>query len=305
MRLVKSCMYLLYPQETFLHICKMFGTGVIASTAWCHLLPESFAAFSSKCLEGTGWASYGGFVGVFAMIAAFGAQVLEVIAHAPSSEHGHGHSHGTEMAAVSKPAVDVGGGSQVSDEPSAKVSVDVAASESGAVADVGECQQHVTGGMTPSAIMALEASILVHSVIIGITLGVMAETEFTAFLIAICFHQFFEGGALGALIAGAKFPSTSKLVLSIMYPLTTPLGMVIGIGARNTYNARSVTSIVVIGILESMSSGLLMYNTYAELMASEINHNPKFHAKSASMRTWSLIAVYLGAAAMAVIGVWA
>ena len=286
----------------------MFGTGVIAATAWCHLLPESFAAFGSPCLAETGWASYGGFVGVFAMIAAFGAQILEVVAHgSSSSDHGHAHSHGTEMAVVAQPAAEVGGAAQDS-EPSAKVSVDVSAPESAAavvVASAGECQDHVTGGMTPSAIMALEASILVHSVIIGITLGVMAEAEFSPFLVAICFHQFFEGGALGALIAGAKFPPTSKLVLSIMYPLTTPLGMVIGIAARNTYNARSVTSIVVIGILESMSSGLLMYNTYAELMASEINHNPKFHAKSASMRTWSLIAVYLGAAAMAVIGFWA
>jgi zinc transporter 1/2/3 len=287
----------------------MFGTGVIAATAWCHLLPESFAAFGSKCLEGSGWEKYGGFVGVFAMIAAFGAQVLEVIAHGPPSEHGHSHSHGTEMTVVSKPAatVDVGDAAQDA-EASAKVSVDVStpeSPESPAAAAVGQCQDHVTGGMTPSAIMALEASILVHSVIIGITLGVMEQEKFGAFLVAICFHQLFEGGALGALIAGAKFPAVPRLVLSIMYPLTTPLGMVIGIGARNTYNASSVTSIVVIGILESMCSGLLMYNTYAELMSSEINHNPKFHAKSVSMRTWSLIAMYLGAGAMAVIALWA
>ena len=294
-------------QDTFLHICKMFGTGVIAATAWSHLLPESFAAFSNPCLEGTGWDKYGGFVGVFAMIAAFAAQVLEVVAHGSSSAHDHSRSHGAEaVAVVEKPAAAVEVDSAVQDaEPSAKVGVDVSAPESSTAAAVGQCQDHVTGGMTPSAIMALEASILVHSVIIGITLGVMAEDEFSPFLIAICFHQFFEGGALGALIAGAKFPPTSKLVLTIMYPLTTPLGMAIGIGARNTYNSRSVTSIVVVGILESMSSGLLMYNTYAELMSSEINHNPKFHSQSVSMRTWSLIAMYMGAAAMAVIAFWA
>jgi zinc transporter 1/2/3 len=213
------------------------------------------------------------------------------------------------MTVAVKPtaAVEVESAAQDS-EPSAKVSVDVStpdASDSPAAAAVGQCQDHVTGGMTPSAIMALEASILVHSVIIGITLGVMGEDDFSPFLIAICFHQLFEGGALGALIAGAKFPAVPRLVLSIMFPLTTPLGMVIGIGARNTYNSRSAASIVVIGILQSMCSGLLMYSTYAELMSPEINHNPKFHAKSVSMRTWSLVAMYLGAAAMAVIGLWA
>ena len=246
------------------------------------------------------------------MIAAFGAQILEIIAHGSAAAHGADHehgralSHGTEVtvAVKSTAAVEVDSAAQDS-EPSAKVSVDVSTPESPDATAVGQCQDHVTGGMTPSAIMALEASILVHSVIIGITLGVMGEDDFSPFLIAICFHQFFEGGALGALIAGAKFPPTSKLVLTIMYPLTTPIGMAIGIGVRNTYNSRSAASIVVVGILESMSSGLLMYNTYAELMSSEINHNPKFHAKSVSMRTWSLVAMYLGAAAMAVIGLWA
>jgi hypothetical protein len=37
--------------------------------------------------------------------------------------------------------------------------------------------------------MVLEGGILTHSVIIGITLGVTSDDQFTTLLIAICFHQ--------------------------------------------------------------------------------------------------------------------
>jgi zinc transporter 1/2/3 len=47
----------------------------------------------------------------------------------------------------------------------------------------------------------LEISVAVHSIIIGIALGSAAGAEelpsMEAYLIAICFHQFFEGMALG------------------------------------------------------------------------------------------------------------
>jgi zinc transporter 1/2/3 len=43
------------------------------------------------------------------------------------------------------------------------------------------------------AVMVLECGIAVHSVIIGLTLGVQPDgSNFTALLIALSFHQFFE-----------------------------------------------------------------------------------------------------------------
>jgi zinc transporter 1/2/3 len=42
----------------------------------------------------------------------------------------------------------------------------------------------------------LEAGIALHSLIIGITLGVTSGHEFVSLLIAVAFHQFFEGFAL-------------------------------------------------------------------------------------------------------------
>lgn len=45
--------------------------------------------------------------------------------------------------------------------------------------------------------IVLEFGILAHSVIIGITLGVSPQSEFATLLVAICFHQFFEGMVVG------------------------------------------------------------------------------------------------------------
>jgi zinc transporter 1/2/3 len=39
----------------------------------------------------------------------------------------------------------------------------------------------------------LEAGVAAHSVIIGVTLGVATGSEFTGLLVALLFHQFFEG----------------------------------------------------------------------------------------------------------------
>lgn len=53
----------------------------------------------------------------------------------------------------------------------------------------------------------LEAGILLHSIFIGMAVSVATGTPFVVFLIAISFHQTFEGMALGSRIASIKFPA--------------------------------------------------------------------------------------------------
>lgn len=58
----------------------MFGIGVIAATAWCHLLTDAYAQFSNPCLDQS-WQGYGAnFVGVFALAASFAIQLIELMA---------------------------------------------------------------------------------------------------------------------------------------------------------------------------------------------------------------------------------
>jgi zinc transporter 1/2/3 len=49
----------------------------------------------------------------------------------------------------------------------------------------------------------LEVGVAIHSVIVGIAFG-LAQTFFSSLLIALLFHQFFEGIALSAIITEAR-----------------------------------------------------------------------------------------------------
>lgn len=49
--------------------------------------------------------------------------------------------------------------------------------------------------------LLLEAGILFHSIFIGLSISISTGTTFIALMIAIAFHQMFEGLALGACVA--------------------------------------------------------------------------------------------------------
>ena len=118
-------------------------------------------------------------------------------------------------------------------------------------------------------------------------------------------RQAFEGMALGALLAGTDLPRRSQALLGALYPLTAPLGVALGVGLHASYRDGSQAAILAQGVLGSLSAGILIYNTYAELIGAQINRGPAFRAGTPRLRAAGLLAMYAGAAAMAVVGVWA
>jgi len=154
--------------------------------------------------------------------------------------------------------------------------------------------------------ITLELGILFHSVIIGVALGV-ATTEWKSLMIAISFHQMFEGIALGVRIAELKHVKSllKRLGVGVLYPITTPAGIVIGIVTRLSIQNESETSLLVQGILNSLSAGILMYNTYVELIALEMNQSKYFREQRPIIKLLCFISLYSGAAAMSIIAIWA
>ncbi|KAF9437112.1 high-affinity Zn(2+) transporter zrt1 [Entomortierella beljakovae] len=149
----------------------------------------------------------------------------------------------------------------------------------------------------------LEAGIAAHSVIIGVSLGVSTSSEFVGLLIALVFHQFFEGFALGARISALAFDTSyTHYVLALIFSLTTPIGVAIGIGISNTYSANSKSSLLVEGIFDSVSTGIMLYMGYVNLLAIEFNLNGELRKESKKVKSMCFIALWLGAAVMAVIG---
>ncbi|KAF9093239.1 high-affinity Zn(2+) transporter zrt1 [Mortierella sp. GBA35] len=149
----------------------------------------------------------------------------------------------------------------------------------------------------------LEAGIAAHSVIIGVSLGVSTGSEFTGLLIALVFHQFFEGFALGARIADLAFDTTyTHYILALIFSLTTPTGVAIGIGISSSYSANSKSSLLVEGIFDSISTGILLYMGYVNLLAIEFNLNGEIRKESKKIKSLCFLALWAGAAVMGIIG---
>lgn len=51
-----------------------------------------------------------------------------------------------------------------------------------------------------------------------------------------------------------------------MYGITTPIGIAVGLGIRTTYNPNTPTASIVSGVMDSLSSGILLYTGTVEVM---------------------------------------
>jgi len=120
------------------------------------------------------------------------------------------------------------------------------------------------------SVMVMEAGVLFHSILIGITLVVAGDSFYRTLLVVIVFHQFFEGLALGARIAllpGRIFPT--KAIMAITFALITPIGMAIGIGVLNSFNGNEKSTLIVLGTLDALSAGILVWVGVVDMWARD------------------------------------
>lgn len=127
-----------------------------------------------------------------------------------------------------------------------------------------------------TAIFILEFGVIFHSVFIGLTLAVAGD-EFKTLYIVLVFHQTFEGLGLGSRLAAAPWPKSkhwTPYLLGISYGLSTPIAIAIGLGVRQTFSPGSEKHLLVNGIFDSISAGILIYTGLVELMAHEFLFSP-------------------------------
>ncbi|EEP77509.1 hypothetical protein UREG_02358 [Uncinocarpus reesii 1704] len=158
-----------------------------------------------------------------------------------------------------------------------------------------------------TSVFILEFGIIFHSIFIGLTLAVAGE-EFKTLYVVLVFHQTFEGLGLGSRLATIPWPSSKRLtpyILAISFGLSTPIAIAIGLGVRNTYPPEGRTTLIVNGVFDSISAGILIYTSLVELMAHEFMFSTSM--RRAPIRT--VLAAFgllcLGAALMALLGKWA
>jgi zinc transporter ZupT len=153
----------------------------------------------------------------------------------------------------------------------------------------------------------LEMGILFHSIFIGMSLAVAVGNDFIVLLIAIVFHQTFEGLALGVRIADIKWSprALQPWIMAIAYGCTTPGGMAIGIATHTLYSPNSEIGLLVVGIMNAVSAGFLVFASLVELMSEDFLSDESWQILRGKKRVAACLLVFAGAFLMSLVGAWA
>lgn len=126
-------------------------------------------------------------------------------------------------------------------------------------------------------IIVLEFGIAFHSFMIGTGLGVVEDKEFAAFFVTLCFHQFFEGLALGSVIVqdlnilSWRFIIVSGTVFSTMTPLGTLFGIILECLGISFFSSNLFQ-----GLTDAISAGVLIYTGLVELLTYQFTSSLEF-----------------------------
>ncbi|KAF0910027.1 hypothetical protein E2562_001268 [Oryza meyeriana var. granulata] len=287
----------LRPDRNLFVVVKAFASGVILATGYMHVLPDSFNNLSSPCLPKKPWSDFP-FTAFVAMLAAVFTLMVDSLmltyynrnkrdsssrgevaavadhespdhGHWHGHSHGHGHGHGMEVA---KPG------------------------------DVEATQVQLRRNRV--VVQVLEMGIVVHSVVIGLGMGASQNVcTIRPLVAAMCFHQMFEGMGLGGCILQAEYGARMKSVLVFFFSTTTPFGIALGLALTKVYKDNSPTALIVVGLLNAASAGLLHYMALVELLAADFM-GPKLQG-SVRLQLAAFLAVLLGAGGMSIMAKWA
>lgn len=302
----------LRPENDIFFMIKAFAAGVILATGFIHILPEAFEGLTSPCIGETPWQQFP-FAAFTAMVASIGCLMVDSLATGHYRKvHFSGKDGGnTKEGSTTNKVVDV----ERSDEHAGHVHVHTHATH-------GHSHGHGGGSLTGEGeelgdqlskldlirhrvtAQVLELGIVVHSVIIGITLGTSQKLDtIKPLMVALSFHQFFEGMGLGGCITQAKFKSRVMATMALFFSLTTPIGICIGIAIAGVYDGNNSRTLIIQGIFEAAAAGILIYMALVDLLAADFM-NPRMQANT-RIQLGSHISLLLGAGCMSVLAKWA
>ncbi|XP_037472531.1 zinc transporter 5-like [Triticum dicoccoides] len=267
---------------------KAFAGGVILATGMVHILPAAFEALRSPCLVGGPWRRFP-FAGLVAMLAAVATLIVDTVAT------GYFHRTNAKRAAAvtDEPAHD-----EPESAPDGHHGHAHGMSVLAAPADGDELVRHRVISQV------LELGVVVHSLIIGMSLGASDFPSTVRPLVpALTFHQLFEGIGLGGCIVQAKFRLKSVVAMGLLFSLTTPAGIGVGIAISSVYDESSPTALVVQGLLEAAAAGILVYMALVDILAEDFS-KPRVQSR-ARLQLALNVSLLLGAGLMSLLAVWA
>jgi len=316
----------LVPSPVFF-VAKYFGSGVIVATAFIHLLAPANEALGNECLTGV-IAEYP-WVEAIALIVIFVMFFIELMTMRYATfGTGHDHTAAKEKksdaphklaSALDSTQSDIVSGKSQDPHLNPIGNPDIRGDD-----HLGHQRNHVSNsdvaadwemrGLVPEAFSAqltavfiLEFGVIFHSIFIGLTLAVAGE-EFIKLYIVLVFHQTFEGLGLGTRLAEVPWPTSKRwtpYLLAVGYGISTPIAIAIGLGVRESFAPESRTTLLVNGVFDSISAGILIYTGLIELMAHEFMFSSYMQKAPVSRTLKAFALMILGAGLMALLGRWA
>ncbi|KAA8525159.1 hypothetical protein F0562_006977 [Nyssa sinensis] len=324
----KKCRFLRTDSNLFV-AAKAFAAGVILATGFVHMLPDATSSLTNTCIPQYPWSKFP-FSGFFAMMAALGTLLVDFVGTQYYERKQEKH-RASQLGQVD--SVDLLSDSGIVEvkERNRKV---FGEEEGGGMHIVGihahaahhrhnhppgqeACEGHVMehshgfgGGDEEGSVrhvvvsQVLELGIVSHSIIIGLSLGVShSPCTIRPLFVALSFHQFFEGFALGGCISQAQFRTLHATLMACFFAVTTPAGIAIGIGISSFYNPDSPRALIIEGILDSISAGILVYMALVDLIAADFLS--KRMSCNVKLQVMSYFALFLGAGLMSSLAIWA
>ncbi|KAM3295010.1 hypothetical protein ACQJBY_037707 [Aegilops geniculata] len=283
----------LRPDRNLFYVVKAFASGVILGTGYMHVLPDSILSLTSLCLPDKPWRQF-----PFATFVAMLAAVFTLMVHSLMLTFYNRKKKGHDAGAPTPSSAAVG--NLESTEPEADWHSHGMALAKPGDAEAGKMQL----GRNRVIVQVLEIGIVVHSVVIGLGMGASQSVcTLRPLVAAMCFHQMFEGMGLGGCILQAEYGTKMKAGLVFFFSTTTPFGIALGLALTKVYQDNSPTALIVVGLLNAVSAGLLHYMALVELLATDFM-GPKLQG-SVRLQFICLTAVLLGVGGMSVMAKWA
>ncbi len=151
---------------------------------------------------------------------------------------------------------------------------------------------------------ALEVSTAIHSIVIGVDLGMLDDYNTIAILLAaLCFHQFVEGLGLGTVIAGSSGQLGNSKVISFVVVFSSMVSFGVTVGILTSAGGESEFQSTAKGVATSIAAGSLLYTSLTEMAGSSFNR--KDLEDRLGLKTVMVLAFVAGIVIMGIIGIWA
>jgi solute carrier family 39 (zinc transporter), member 1/2/3 len=160
------------------------------------------------------------------------------------------------------------------------------------------------------AAICMEFGVTLHSVFVGLAIGLTTDKELKPLLFALVFHQLFEGMAMGSRLVDASFEGNMETYLALVFSFSAPAGMAAAtIAVSVSRDAMSGSGFVTLmAILDSLCGGILLYLAFTLLLGDFVADMKHYCADELEGRRTRKVVLYValwfGMGLMAFVGKW-